>query len=72
MIFIYLVNDHENMILFCQSTDVTCNVEMQSTETLATANPELRQDLKMQADVNPLDAEQTWPTEEELKEAEEG
>uniref|UniRef100_K3W7F2 Bms1-type G domain-containing protein n=1 Tax=Globisporangium ultimum (strain ATCC 200006 / CBS 805.95 / DAOM BR144) TaxID=431595 RepID=K3W7F2_GLOUD len=37
---------------------------------LATANPELQEDLRYEAEYDPFAAEQTWPTEEELADAE--
>lgn len=47
-------------------------VEMRSLVTLAVHDADLRQDMIREAEVDPLDAEQTWPTEEEIKEAEKG
>lgn len=47
-------------------------VEMESRETLAIHDADLRQDMIRVAEVDPLDAEQTWPTEEEMDEAEKG
>ncbi|XP_067306704.1 pre-rRNA-processing protein TSR1 homolog [Pseudorasbora parva] len=39
---------------------------------LMKADPEKRESLQAEADVDPMDGEQTWPTEAELEEAEEG
>ncbi len=37
---------------------------------LMKADPEKREHLQAEAEVDPMDGEQTWPTEEELEEAE--
>lgn len=42
----------------------------QEQHVLATASPELQEDLRYEAEYDPFAAEQTWPTEEELEEAE--
>lgn len=54
------------------NSDSNVTVTMKSQETIATSNPEARQDLIREAEVDPLNAEQTWPTEEEMREVEEG
>lgn len=46
------------------------NMMMDSVEVLAVSTPEERESLVRENEVDPLDAEQTWPTEEELAEAE--
>lgn len=51
--------------------DCSIVVEMGNQETLVKHDPSLRQDLVREAEVDPLDAEQTWPTEEEIQEAKE-
>lgn len=43
----------------------------QDEAVLATADPELQEDLRFEAEYDPFAAEQTWPTAEELAEAEE-
>ena len=42
-----------------------------ATDLIASSTPEEREPLVRENEVDPLDAEQTWPTEEELAEAEE-
>ncbi|KAI9908137.1 hypothetical protein PsorP6_004456 [Peronosclerospora sorghi] len=44
--------------------------EEDETVVLATANPVLQEDLRFEAEYNPFAADQTWPTNEELAEAE--
>ncbi|XP_077974539.1 pre-rRNA-processing protein TSR1 homolog [Styela clava] len=52
-------------------TDINANIDMSSQETLAKFDPDERETLVKEAVIDPLDAEQTWPTEDEMKEAEE-
>ncbi|CAK4074489.1 unnamed protein product [Aphanomyces euteiches] len=42
---------------------------LQGDQIVATADPSKREDLQFEADVDTFAADQTWPTEEELKEA---
>ena len=39
-------------------------------KTIAVADPSKQETLVTEAEVDPMDAEQTWPTEEEIKQAE--
>ncbi|KAJ3080894.1 hypothetical protein HK102_002740 [Quaeritorhiza haematococci] len=55
-------------------TTMTENTHMQTTATsivLAVPDPELQESLVTENEPDPMDGEQTWPTEEELAEAEE-
>nr|XP_002126030.1 pre-rRNA-processing protein TSR1 homolog [Ciona intestinalis] len=52
------------------SCDVKVNSAYEETGETVSSHPEKIQDLVLEADVDPLDGEQTWPTEEEIVEAE--
>lgn len=52
-----------------QVGDESAAVEL-SEHVLATASAELQEDLRYEAEYDPFAAEQTWPTQEELEEAE--
>lgn len=41
-----------------------------NVRVLMKADPEKRESLQVEAEVDPMDGEQTWPTEAELEEAE--
>ena len=42
----------------------------EDVKTIAVADPSKQESLVTEAEVDPMDAEQTWPTDEELKQAE--
>lgn len=42
----------------------------EEVKVLCKADPNKRESLQSEADLDPMDGEQTWPTEEELREAE--
>jgi pre-rRNA-processing protein TSR1 len=46
------------------------DTEMATEEVLHEADPEFRETLVAENEIDPLDAEQTWPTEDELRDAE--
>ena len=42
----------------------------EDVKTIAVADPSKQESLVTEAEVDPMDAQQTWPTDEELKQAE--
>eukprot|EP00889_Picochlorum_renovo_P003313 jgi/Picre1/30343/NNA_005707.t1 len=53
-----------------QKKSVEATMAMNGETVIAVSLPEERESLVREHDVDPLDAEQTWPTEQELAEAE--
>jgi len=54
----------------CMDEENTCEMD-EDIKIIATADPSKQQSLISEAEVDPMEGEQTWPTEEELKEADE-
>jgi len=42
----------------------------EDVKTIAVSDPSKQESLLTEAEVDPMDAEQTWPTEEEIRQAE--
>lgn len=58
---------HAKCYFSSQSTDMN---EDSAVHVLETADPARQMPLESEADVDPMEGEQTWPTEQEIKDAE--